>query len=71
MKNYIINGIKSVIVLLLLTAVCHYLYAWNHLDKVFGPKVTYEQWMAILVIVQTMIPTRDLFSPNKKEGNDE
>lgn len=70
MKNYIKNGIKSVIILLLLTAVCHYLYLWNHLDKVFGPTVTYEQWMAIIVIVQTIVPTKELFSVDKKDKND-
>ena len=71
MKKYIINGIKSVVTLLLLTAVCHYLYKWNHLDKVFGPTVTYEQWMAIIVIVQTLVPAKELFSSDKKDKDDE
>jgi hypothetical protein len=70
MKNYIATGIKSVIMLFILTAICNYLYRWNHLDKVFGPIITFSQWMAIIVVVQTLTPSKELFSIDKKDKDD-
>lgn len=70
MKNFIITGIKSLIVLVILTAICNYLYLWNHLDHVFGSTISFEQWMAIIVIIQTLNPTVELFSINKKDKDD-
>lgn len=71
MKKYIINGIKSLIILCALTAICTYLYKWNNLDKVFGAKLTFSQWMAIIVITQSIIPTKELFSSDKNDKDDE
>ncbi len=71
MKNYIKNGILSLTSLLILTAICHYIYEWNHLYKVFGSRITFEQWMAIIVIIHTLVPTKKLFSIDKKDKDDE
>jgi hypothetical protein len=70
MKKYIINGIKSVITLFVLTAICNYLYKWNHLDNVFGPTITFWQWMAVIIIVQSLIPDKEVFSTAKKDNDD-
>lgn len=71
MKKYIINSIKSIIILCVLTLICTYLYKWNDLDKVFGSKITFSQWMAILVIAQSILPTKELFSSDKNSKDDE
>jgi hypothetical protein len=71
MKKYIINSIKSIIILCVLTLICTYIYKWNDLDKVFGSKITFSQWMAILVIAQSILPTKELFSSDKNSKDDE
>lgn len=71
MKKYIINSIKSLIILCVLTTICTYLYRWNDLDKVFGSKITFGQWMAIIIIIQSIIPTKELFTPDKNNKDDE
>ena len=70
MKKYIINSIKSIIILCVLTLICTYLYKWNDLDKVFGSKITFSQWMAIIVIAQSILPTKELFSSDKNSKDD-
>jgi hypothetical protein len=70
MKKSIITLIKSIIILLILAAVCNYLYLWNHLDHIFGSKIRFEQWMAIIVIIRTINPTTELFSINQKDKDD-
>jgi hypothetical protein len=69
MKNYIARLIKSVILLLISTALCTGLYEWSHLDKVFGPKISFEKWMAIIAIVQLLFPTRELFKKDDNQGS--
>ena len=70
MKNFIIHLIKILFSLIISTALCNTLYSWNHLDKVFGPKITFEQWCAIICIIQIFLPSTKLIN-HKKEKNDE
>jgi hypothetical protein len=69
MKKYITSVIKSIITLFILTALCNYAYEWNHLEKVFGPKISFGQWMAIIVITQMLFPTKELFSSTTKKDD--
>jgi hypothetical protein len=56
MKKAIISIITSVAKLLLLSLVCNLVYEWNHLSKVFGPIISYSQWVGIVVIINALVP---------------
>ncbi|CAB4175603.1 hypothetical protein UFOVP1247_239 [uncultured Caudovirales phage] len=56
MKKAIISIITAVAKLLLLSLVCNLVYEWNHLSKVFGPTISYSQWVGIVVIINALVP---------------
>jgi sorbitol-specific phosphotransferase system component IIBC len=68
MKKAIISIITSVAKLLLLSLVCNLVYEWNHLSKVFGPIISYSQWVGIVVIINALVPNGIV---NSKSSDDE
>jgi len=68
MKTAIIAIITGVLKLLLLSLICDLTYEWNDLSKVFGPAISYSQWVAIVVIINAIVPNGII---NSKSKNDE
>jgi hypothetical protein len=68
MKKAIISIITAVAKLLLLSLVCNLVYEWNHLSKVFGPIISYSQWVGIVVIINALVPNGIV---NSKSSDDE
>ena len=60
MKELITSALKSMLHLLIIAFLCNLIYDINHLDKIFGAKLTYEKWLAIIAIVQIISPTSNL-----------
>ena len=56
MKKGIISIITAVVKLLLLSLICNLVYEWNNLSKVFGPIISYAQWVGIIVIINAIVP---------------
>lgn len=56
MKKAIISIITAVVKLLLLSLICNLTYEWNDLSKVFGPIISYSQWVGIVVIINAIVP---------------
>ena len=56
MKKAIISIITQVIKLLLLSLICDLVYEWNDLSKVFGPAISYSQWVGIVVFINAIVP---------------
>jgi hypothetical protein len=56
MKKAIISIITAVAKLLLLSLICNFVYSTNELNKVFGPNISYSQWVAIIVIINSIVP---------------
>jgi hypothetical protein len=56
MKKAIISTITAVAKLLLLSLLCDLVYEWNHLSKVFGPIISYSQWVGIVIIINSLVP---------------
>lgn len=56
MKKAIISIITAVAKLLLLSLICDLTYEWNDLSKVFGPVISYSQWVGIVVIINAIVP---------------
>lgn len=56
MKTVIISIITAVVKLLLLSLICNLTYEWNDLSKVFGPAISYSQWVGIVVIINAIVP---------------
>ena len=56
MKKAFISLITGVSKLLLLSLLCDLVYEWNDLAKVFGPVISYSQWVGIIVIINTLVP---------------
>lgn len=57
MKKAIILVITAVVKLLLLSLICSLTYEWNDLSKVFGPVISYSQWVGIVVIINAIVPS--------------
>jgi sorbitol-specific phosphotransferase system component IIBC len=68
MKTAIISLISAVAKLLLLSLICDLTYEWNDLSKVFGPLISYSQWVGIVVIINAIVPNGIV---NSKSKNDE
>ncbi len=68
MKTAIISLISAVAKLLLLSLICDLTYEWNDLSKVFGPVISYSQWVGIVVIINAIVPNGIV---NSKSKNDE
>lgn len=68
MKKSIISLILAAAKLLLLSLLCNLIYDWNDLAKVFGPTVSYAQWVGI-VAISNLIFVDNTIKP--KEKNDE
>lgn len=62
MKNFITALLKSVIQVLFSSYLCYIIYNWNNLGLLFNLKLEYNHWVAILVIIQTLIPINNLTS---------
>jgi hypothetical protein len=71
MKKFINSSIKIIITLIIISALCNSLYSWNQLDRIFGPKITYTQWVAIICIVQTIFPSSQLINSNLKKNDEQ
>jgi len=56
MKKAIISIVSAAIKLLLLSLICNLVYDWNDLNKVFGPTISYSQWVGIIVIINSITP---------------
>jgi sorbitol-specific phosphotransferase system component IIBC len=56
MKKAIISIVSATIKLLLLSLICNLVYDWNDLNKVFGPTISYSQWVGIIVIINSITP---------------
>lgn len=56
MKKAFISLIIAVAKLLLLSLLCDLVYEWNDLAKVFGPVISYSQWVGIVVIINALVP---------------
>jgi hypothetical protein len=60
MKKSIILILSSAAKILLLSLICNLIYDWNNLAKVFGPAISYSQWVGIMAITNCIIPTHTL-----------
>ena len=69
MKNIITSLLKTAIQLLVSSYLCHIIYIWNDLDNLFKLKIDYSQWVAIVVIVQTLIPVNLIVSSILKKDD--
>lgn len=69
MKNIITSLLKAAIQLLVSSYLCHIIYIWNDLDNLFKLKIEYFQWVAIVVIVQTLIPVNLITSSILKKDD--
>jgi hypothetical protein len=69
MKNIITSLLKAAIQLLASSYLCHIIYIWNDLDNLFKLKIEYFQWVAIVVIVQTLIPVNLITSSILKKDD--
>ncbi|CAB4175633.1 hypothetical protein UFOVP972_288 [uncultured Caudovirales phage] len=67
MKKSIISLIVGVGKLLLISLICYLVYEWNDLAKVFGPVISYLQWLGIIVIINILMP--DGINSSKKEND--
>ena len=56
MKKAIISIVTTVAKLLLLALLSNLTYDWNDLAKVFGPTISYTQWLGIIVIINAIVP---------------
>jgi hypothetical protein len=56
MKKAIISIITTVAKLLILALLSNLVYDWNDLAKVFGPAISYSQWVGIIVIINGIVP---------------
>lgn len=54
MKKSIISLISAAAKLLLLSLLCNIIYDWNDLAKVFGPAISYPQWIGIVAIINLL-----------------
>ena len=68
MKTAVVSIVTSVAKLLLLSLICYLVYEWNNLSKVFGPAISYSQWVGIIVIINAAVPNS---ITNSKPKNDE
>jgi hypothetical protein len=60
MKDLITGALKTVLNLLIIAFLCNLIYDINHLNKIFGPTLTYDKWLAIIAILQILLPTSTL-----------
>lgn len=67
MKAAIIAIITGAVKLLLLSLVCDLIYEWNDLSKVFGPPISYSQWVGIVVIINAIVPNGIVNSNSKND----
>ena len=56
MKKVIISIISTIAKLLILSLLCNIVYDLNNLTNVFGPKISYSQWVGIIVIINAIVP---------------
>ena len=56
MKKAIILIVSTAIKLLILSLLCNLVYDWTNLNKVFGPTISYSQWVGIIVIINSFVP---------------
>jgi hypothetical protein len=56
MKKTIIALLLGIAKLLILSLLCNFVYDWNDLSKVFGPVISYSQWVGIVVISNSLVP---------------
>ena len=56
MKKVIISIITTVAKLIILSLLSNLVYDWNDLASVFGPKISYSQWVGIIVIINGIVP---------------
>ncbi len=69
MKKFITTILKAAIQLLVSSYICHVIYIWNNLDNLFKLRIEYFQWVAIVVIVQTLIPVNLITSSILKKDD--
>ena len=69
MKKIIISTISTVIKLLILSLLCNFVYDINELNKVFGPAISYSQWVAIIVIINSIVPN-GITNPSLKNDDE-
>ena len=67
MKKTITSIILAVLKILIVSLFCFLLYGWSDLSKVFGSEVNYNQWVALVVIVNLFMP--DPLSKSKKQDD--
>ena len=73
MKNIIKLITTSVLVivkLLLLSLLCYIVYEQSHLVKIFGSNISYSQWIAIVVIVNALVPVVPTVTTKSKSIDD-
>jgi sorbitol-specific phosphotransferase system component IIBC len=56
MKKTIIALLLGSAKLLILSLICNFVYDWNDLSKVFGPVISYSQWVGIVIISNSLVP---------------
>jgi hypothetical protein len=56
MKKTIIALLLGAAKLLILSLICNFVYDWNDLSKVFGPVISYSQWVGIVIISNSLVP---------------
>jgi hypothetical protein len=56
MKKTIIALLLGIAKLLILSLLCNFVYDWNDLSKVFGPVISYSQWVGIVIISNSLVP---------------
>lgn len=68
MKKAITSIILAVLKLLVTALVCYFLYDWNDLSKVFGTPINYNQWVAMVAIVNLFMP--DIFNKSREKDDE-